>query len=105
MNKNILVVIGAGSIGQAIVRRIVAGKHILLADIHEINANKASVVLSEAGFEVSTAIVDVSSRQSVLSFVTLFLKSSTRLAVSYFYSVAFGNYSISVLLKALKWCH
>ena len=30
--KNVIVVIGAGSIGQAIARRISAGKHIVLAD-------------------------------------------------------------------------
>ncbi len=30
---NIIVLIGAGSIGQAIARRVSAGKHILLADI------------------------------------------------------------------------
>ena len=47
MNKKIIVVIGAGSIGQAIVRRIGADKHILLADLNETNAEKASVVLSE----------------------------------------------------------
>lgn len=69
MNKKVIVVIGAGSIGQAIVRRIGTGKHILLADISAVNAQKASVVLSEAGFEVSTTLVDVSSRQSVLSMI------------------------------------
>ena len=69
MNKKIIVVIGAGSIGQAIARRIGAGKHILLADLKQTNADNASVILSEAGFEVSTTIVDVSSRQSVLSMI------------------------------------
>jgi len=41
MNTKVIVVIGAGSIGQAIVRRIGAGKHILLADINQANADKA----------------------------------------------------------------
>ncbi|HEY1054376.1 MAG TPA: SDR family oxidoreductase [Emticicia sp.] len=67
--KNVIVVIGAGSIGQAIARRVSAGKHILLADIRQENADTAAKVLSEAGFEVSTAIVDISSRQSVHSLV------------------------------------
>ena len=61
----VIVVIGAGSIGQAIARRVSAGKHILLADLHEGNATTAAKTLSEAGFEVSTSVVDVSSRQSV----------------------------------------
>lgn len=69
MNKKIIVVIGAGSIGQAIARRVGVGKHILLADLNEANANKALVVLSEAGFEVSTTMVDVSSKQSVLCMI------------------------------------
>jgi saccharopine dehydrogenase-like NADP-dependent oxidoreductase len=57
---NVIVVIGAGSIGQAIARRVGAGKHVLLADLHQENANAAANVLSDAGFNVSTAIVDVS---------------------------------------------
>lgn len=69
--KKVIVVIGTGSIGQAIARRIGTGKHILLADINESNAEKASIVLSEAGFEVSITKVDVSSRQSVLSMINV----------------------------------
>ena len=67
--KNVIVVIGAGSIGQAIARRVSAGKHILLADLHRENADAAAKVLSEAGFEVSTAIVDIASRESVHALV------------------------------------
>jgi NAD(P)-dependent dehydrogenase (short-subunit alcohol dehydrogenase family) len=66
---NVIVVIGAGSIGQAIARRVSAGKHVLLADLRLENANAAAEVLSNAGFEVSTASVDVSSRQSVHALV------------------------------------
>ena len=66
---NVIVLIGAGSIGQAIARRVSAGKHILLADLRQENADAAAKVLSEAGFEVSTAVVDVSSRKSVEALV------------------------------------
>ena len=66
---NVIVVIGAGSIGQAIARRVSAGKHVLLADLRQQNAHVAAKVLSDAGFEVSTATVDVSSRPSVHSLV------------------------------------
>jgi NAD(P)-dependent dehydrogenase (short-subunit alcohol dehydrogenase family) len=66
---NVIVVIGAGSIGQAIARRVGAGKHILLADIRQDNADAAAKVLRDAGFEVSTAIVDVSIRASVQALV------------------------------------
>jgi NAD(P)-dependent dehydrogenase (short-subunit alcohol dehydrogenase family) len=69
MNKKVNVVIGAGSIGQAIVRRVGAGKHILLSDLNQANNEAAAKTLSEAGFEVSTTTVDISSRQSVQSLV------------------------------------
>jgi NAD(P)-dependent dehydrogenase (short-subunit alcohol dehydrogenase family) len=59
------VVIGPGSIGQAIARRVSAGKHVLLADLRQANADAAAKTLSEAGFEVTTMAVDVSSRTSV----------------------------------------
>lgn len=67
--SNVIVVIGAGSIGQAIARRVGAGKHILLADLRAENAEAAAKVLSEAGFTVSTATTDVSSRVSVHALV------------------------------------
>jgi NAD(P)-dependent dehydrogenase (short-subunit alcohol dehydrogenase family) len=66
---NVIVVIGAGQIGQAIARRVSAGKHVLLADLRQENSDAAAKVLSDAGFEVSTAIIDVSSRQSVHTLV------------------------------------
>jgi NAD(P)-dependent dehydrogenase (short-subunit alcohol dehydrogenase family) len=67
--KNVIVVIGAGSIGQAIARRISAGKHILLADLGQENAAAAAEVLTNAGFEVSTTTVDISSRASIRKLV------------------------------------
>ncbi len=66
---NVIVVIGAGSIGQAIARRVSVGKHVLLADLRRENADAAAKTLSEAGFAVSTATVDVSSRASVHALV------------------------------------
>jgi NAD(P)-dependent dehydrogenase (short-subunit alcohol dehydrogenase family) len=65
----IIVVIGPGSIGQAIARRVGAGKHVLLADLRQGNADAAAKTLSEAGFEVTTTTVDVSSRASVETLV------------------------------------
>jgi len=67
--SNVTVVIGSGSIGQAIARRVSAGKHVLLADLRQENADAAAEVLSNAGFEVSTTTVDVSSRESVHTLV------------------------------------
>src|SRR5271165_3151064 len=67
--KEVVVVIGAGLIGQAIARRVSAGKRVLLADLRQENAAAAAEVMSNAGFEVSTAIVDVSSRASIHKLV------------------------------------
>lgn len=61
---NVIVVIGAGWIGQAIARRVSAGKHVLLANLRQENTDAAAKTLSEAGFNVTTAKVDVSSRAS-----------------------------------------
>ncbi len=65
MNAAVVVVIGPGSIGQAIARRVGAGKHVVLADLREENAAAAAKTLREAGFDVSTAVVDISSRSSI----------------------------------------
>jgi NAD(P)-dependent dehydrogenase (short-subunit alcohol dehydrogenase family) len=67
--QNVIVVIGAGSIGQAIALRVSAGKHIILADLRQENADTAAKTLSDAGFSVSTAKVDVSSRASIQALV------------------------------------
>lgn len=67
--SEVIVVIGPGSIGQAIARRVSAGKHVLLADLRAENADAAAEVLSNAGFDVSTATLDVSSRESVHALV------------------------------------
>jgi NAD(P)-dependent dehydrogenase (short-subunit alcohol dehydrogenase family) len=61
----LVVIIGAGSIGQAIARRIGVGKTILLADLNEDTAQAAAKTLEAAGFTTSTATVDVASHDSV----------------------------------------
>jgi NAD(P)-dependent dehydrogenase (short-subunit alcohol dehydrogenase family) len=67
--KNIIVVIGAGQIGQAIARRVGIGKHVVLADLHEENAKAAAEIFENAGYEVTVATVDVASRDAVQALV------------------------------------
>src|SRR5829696_7451587 len=67
--SSVVVVIGPGSIGQAIARRVSVDKRVLLADLRQENADAAAEVLSNAGYEVSTTTVDVSSRESVHALV------------------------------------
>ena len=66
---SVVVVIGAGLIGQAIARRVGAGRPIVLADLRPQNAEAAAEVFRDAGFEVTTTTVDVSSRSSVSALV------------------------------------
>lgn len=67
--RDVIVVIGPGQIGQAIARRVGVGKHLLLADMRQNNANAAAEVLGNAGYEVSVATVDASSREAVHTLV------------------------------------
>ena len=70
MNTNVLVIIGAGGIGQAIARRQGAGKLVLLADFNESILESAAKGLQASGHEVTTRHVDVSSRDSVHSLAS-----------------------------------
>ena len=65
----VVVVIGAGLIGQAIARRVSSGKQVVLADLREQNAEAAAKTLTDAGFKVTTAGVDVADRTSVEALV------------------------------------
>ena len=67
--SEVVVVIGPGQIGQAIARRVGFGKHVLVADKRQENANAAAEVLGNAGYDVSVATVDVSSRKDVDALV------------------------------------
>ena len=67
--KDVVVVIGAGGIGQAIARRVGAGKHVVLADLKLEAAQAAAQTLENAGFETSAAQADLASRESILSLI------------------------------------
>ena len=67
--SDVIVVIGPGQIGQAIARRVGVGKHVLLADVRQENADAAAEVLGNTGYEVSVATVDASSREAVHALV------------------------------------
>jgi NAD(P)-dependent dehydrogenase (short-subunit alcohol dehydrogenase family) len=69
--QNVIVVIGAGQIGQAIARRVGVAKHVVLADLRSENASAAAEVMANAGYDVSVATVDVSSRDAVHALVEM----------------------------------
>ena len=61
--KEVVVLVGTGSIGQAIARRVGAGKHVVLGDLKLSAAQAAAEIFDGAGFETSTIAVDISSRR------------------------------------------
>jgi NADP-dependent 3-hydroxy acid dehydrogenase YdfG len=60
VNTQVVVVIGAGGIGQAIARRKGAGKTVLLGDRNEESLASAAQALESGGHRVATSTVDVS---------------------------------------------
>ena len=69
MAKQVSVLVGAGSIGQAIIRRVSAGKHVVLADYSIDNAERTAKTLEDAGFECSTIKCDLFSHNSRLDIL------------------------------------
>ena len=67
--KQVAVLFGTGSIGQAIIRRVGAGKHIVLADLSREHADAAARLLENAGYECSTIGADLGSREDILAVV------------------------------------
>lgn len=70
MTKQVSVLVGAGSIGLAIIRRVSAGGHIVLADYRQENAERAAKILEDAGFECSSIQCDLGDKDDILKLVT-----------------------------------
>ena len=69
MMKQVVVLVGAGSIGVAIARRVAAGKHLVLADYSLANAQAAAQTLENAGFACSIQQCDLGSKEDILKLV------------------------------------
>ena len=63
-----IALLGAGSMGTAIVRRIAAGRKILLGDISEKNLEKVSHDFRYSGYDVETMAVNALEKDSVEAF-------------------------------------
>ena len=66
--KEVIALLGAGSMGTAIVRRIASGRKILLGDISEKNLEKVSHDFQYSGYDVETMIVNALEKESVEAF-------------------------------------
>ena len=70
MMKDVVLLTGAGQIGMAIVRRVGAGKKIIVADVKIENANEMAKILVEAGFDAEPEIVNIASKESIKNLIT-----------------------------------
>ena len=66
--KEVIALLGAGSMGTAIVRRIAAGKKILLGDISEKNLERVSHDFQYSGYDTETMAVNALEKGSVEAF-------------------------------------
>ena len=66
--KDVIALLGAGSMGTAIVGRIAAGRKILLGDISEKNLKKVSHDFQYSGYDVETMIVNALEKDSIEAF-------------------------------------
>lgn len=71
MNKDVVLVAGAGQISMAIARRVGYGKKIILGDKKIENANAIAKIMMEAGFDVEAIEMDLSSRESILNMIAI----------------------------------
>ncbi len=67
-NKPVIALLGAGSMGTAIVRRIAAGKKILLGDISEKNLERVSLELRCSGYDAESMVVNALEKDSIEAF-------------------------------------
>lgn len=66
--KQVVALLGAGSMGTAIVRRIAAGKKVLLGDISERALERVSDDFRRSGYDVETQVVNALEKESVEAF-------------------------------------
>lgn len=69
MNKEVMILVGAGQIGMAISRRMGFGKKIVVGDKNINNAKNIAKIMNNAGFDVKYMEMDLSSRESIKSII------------------------------------
>ena len=84
-NKEVIALLGAGSMGTAIARRFAAGRIVLLGDISEKNLERVSNELKYSGYTVETCVVNALEKESVEAFAK---KAASLGPVKYFIDTA-----------------
>ena len=83
--KEVIALLGAGSMGTAIVRKIAAGKKILLGDISEENLERVKKDFMYGGYDVETCVVNALEKESIDAFAE---KAASLGDVKYFIDTA-----------------
>ena len=84
-DKEVIALLGAGSMGTAIIRRFAAGRKILLGDISEKNLERVAHEFIYSGYDVETCIVNALDKDSVVAFAQ---KAASLGSVKYFVDTA-----------------
>ena len=84
-NKEVIALLGAGSMGTAIIRRFAAGRIILLGDISEKNLERTANELRYSGYTVETCVVNAMEKSSAEAFAE---KAASLGDVKYFVDTA-----------------
>jgi NAD(P)-dependent dehydrogenase (short-subunit alcohol dehydrogenase family) len=69
MKKDVMILTGAGQIGMAIARRMGYGMKIVCGDKNIKNAETIAKTMNDAGFDVVSIEMDLSSRESILNLI------------------------------------
>lgn len=97
--KDVIVIVGAGFIGQAIARRVGSGKKVLLSGFNEDDLKKAQEIFLNAGFDVIIQTVDISSKKSVQALVKTAISLGNVVGVINAAGVSPSQASIEMILK------
>lgn len=67
--KDVMIVVGAGQISMAIARRMGYGMKIIMGDVNLDHAKEIAKIMNDAGFDVVSFQMDLSSRKSILDMI------------------------------------
>lgn len=99
MPKELVILLEAGSIGQAIASGISQEEHLIIAYYEEYNANKVSKFLNDAGFKSSAVITDLGVKKSIFDLMKFAQSKGTPKYLVNVVDVSSSQVSVNEILK------
>jgi len=99
LQKEVVILTGAGQIGMAIARRMGHGKKIGIADKKLENAETTAKIMNDAGFDAFSMEIDISSRDSIKKLINESMKYGEIAMFINAAGVSPSQASIEVILK------